>query len=130
VTLAPIVTLSSGHPFNVLLGFDANGDTQANTDRPANVGRNTGKGPAYASVNLRLARTFRFSGDRMSIEGMVDAFNLFNRVNFSGINNIVGTMPLMTASVQGDRTLPPSAPLAFSSASDPRQIQMGLKFKF
>ena len=124
------MTLSSGHPFNVLLGFDANGDTQANTDRPANVGRNTGKGPGYACFNLRLAREFHLSGDRVRIEGMADAFNLFNRVNYSGINNIVGTMTLTDSRVEGNRTLPPSAPLAFSSAADPRQIQLGMKIKF
>src|SRR5262249_57598671 len=44
VTVAPIVTYASGHPFNLLLGFDANRDTQSNTDRPVGAGRNTGEG--------------------------------------------------------------------------------------
>ena len=35
---------ASGHPFNLLLGFDANRDTNANTDRPNGAGRNTGIG--------------------------------------------------------------------------------------
>lgn len=129
VTLSPIVAVSSGHPFNVLLGFDANGDTQANTDRPANTGRNTGKGPGYASVSLRLAKEVRLPGDRMRIEGIAEAFNLFNRVNYSGVNNIVGTAAI-SGSVSGNRSLSPNLPLAYTSASDPRQIQMGLKFKF
>jgi len=51
-------------------------------------------------------------------------------VNYSGINNIVGNMALASSRVEGDPKLPPSAPLAFSSAGDPRQIQMGLKIKF
>lgn len=130
VTLAPIMAVSSGHPFNLLLGFDANGDTQANTDRPSFAGRNTGKGPGYASFNLRLAKEVHLSGDHVRVEGIVEAFNLFNRVNFSGINNIVGSMAMPTDSVSGNRALPPSAPLAFTSASDPRQIQVGMKFKF
>jgi hypothetical protein len=129
MTLAPILSLSSGHPFNLLMGFDANGDTQANTDRPGNVGRNTGIGPGYASFSLRLAKEFILS-ESMRIEAIADAFNLFNRVNFSGVNNVVGNMAIANVRVEGDRTLPPSAPLAFTSAADPRQIQLGLKFKW
>jgi hypothetical protein len=129
MTLSPILTLSSGHPFNLLLGFDANGDTQANTDRPANVGRNTGVGPGYASLNLRLAKEF-IPKESLRIEFIADAFNLFNRVNFSGVNNVVGNMPITDVRVEGNRSLPPSAPLAFTSAADPRQIQLGLKFKW
>jgi hypothetical protein len=129
MTLAPILTLSSGHPFNVLMGFDGNGDTQANTDRPAVAGRNTGIGPGYASFNLRLAKEFVLK-ESVRIEAMADAFNLFNRVNFSGVNNIVGNMPITNVRVEGNRSLPPSAPLAFTSAADPRQIQLGLKFKW
>ena len=33
-TLAPIIELSSGRPFNILVGSDANFDTSSNTDRP------------------------------------------------------------------------------------------------
>jgi hypothetical protein len=129
MTLAPILSLSSGHPFNLLMGFDANGDTQANTDRPANAGRNTGIGPEYASFSLRLAKEFILK-ESVRIEAMADAFNLFNRVNFSGVNNIVGNMAIPNVRVEGNRSLPPSTPLAFTSASDPRQIQLGLKFKW
>jgi len=130
MTLAPILSLSSGHPFNVLMGFDANGDTQANTDRPAVAGRNTGLGPGYASFSLRLAKEITLNDDGMRIEAMADAFNLFNRANFSGVNNVVGNMAIANVRVEGNRSLPPSAPLAFTSASDPRQIQLGLKFKW
>ena len=130
MTLAPILSLSSGHPFNLLMGFDANGDTQANTDRPVIAGRNTGMGPGYASFSLRLAKEINLKDDGMRIEAMADAFNLFNRVNFSGVNNVVGNMAITNVRVEGNRSLPPSAPLAFTSASDPRQIQLGLKFKW
>src|SRR5262249_53764330 len=50
ISVAPIIAYSSGHPFNLLLGFDANNDTQANTDRPPFAGRNTGRGPNNISV--------------------------------------------------------------------------------
>jgi len=65
-----------------------------------------------------------------NVEGIVEAFNLFNRVNFSGVNNIVGTTPLANYSVEGNRLAKPADPLGFTSAFDPRQIQLGVKFKF
>jgi outer membrane receptor protein involved in Fe transport len=129
--VAPIVTYSTGHPFNLLLGADANGDTQANTDRPALAGRNTGRGPDYLSADLRVAREFRFGADSgYRLEGMFEAFNLFNRVNFSGINNVVGTTPLPNYRVSGRRDVGPTDPLGFTSAFDPRQVQLGLRFRF
>lgn len=145
MTLSPIVTYSSGHPFNLLLGFDANNDTQANTDRPPFVGRNTGIGPNYFNVDLRLAKEVRFRGDSdYRIEGIIEAFNLFNRVNFSGVNNTVGScepagslifrscggVPLDNAHIKARQNASPAEPLGFTSAFDPRQIQLGVKFRF
>jgi hypothetical protein len=131
ITVAPIFTYASGHPFNLLLGFDANRDTQANTDRPAFAGRNTGRGPNYINFDVRVAREFRFRGDSdYRVEAIAEAFNLFNRVNFSGVNNIVGSTPLSDYRVEGDRNRKPVEPLGFTSAFDPRQIQFGVKFKF
>ena len=131
ITVAPIFTYSSGHPFNLLLGFDANGDTQANTDRPPSAGRNTGRGPNYLAFDLRLAKTMRFRADSAyRLEWIVEAFNLFNRVNFSGVNNVVGMTPLSEYRVEGIRRAKPADPLGFTSAFDPRQIQLGIKLKF
>jgi hypothetical protein len=131
VTVAPVVTYSSGYPFNLLLGFDANNDTQANTDRPPFVGRNTGRGPSFLSFDFRLAKEFHLSQDSdYGLEFIFEAFNLFNRVNFSRVNNIVGTAPLPSAPVTGRRNASPTEPLGFTSAFDPRQLQIGLKFSF
>ncbi|HLH30326.1 MAG TPA: carboxypeptidase regulatory-like domain-containing protein [Terriglobia bacterium] len=131
ITVAPIFTYASGHPFNLLLGFDANNDTNANTDRPPFAGRNTGIGPNFIDFDLRVAKEVRFHRDsKYRLEGIVEAFNLFNRVNFSGLNNVVGTTPLPTHHVEGNRNANPSQPLGFTSAFDPRQIQLGAKFKF
>jgi Carboxypeptidase regulatory-like domain/TonB dependent receptor/TonB-dependent Receptor Plug Domain len=131
ITVAPIFAYSTGHPFNLLLGFDANNDTNANTDRPAFAGRNTGIGPNYINFDLRVAKEIRFRRDsNYKLEGIVEGFNLFNRVNYSGVNNIVGTMPFAAFRVEGNRNANPSQPLGFTSAFDPRQIQLGVKFKF
>jgi hypothetical protein len=131
MTLAPIITYASGHPFNLLLGFDANGDTNASTDRPLGAGRNTGLGPNYVSFDVRLAKQARFGPDgSYGLEGMFEAFNLFNRVNFSGINNVVGDAVFATYRVPGLRNADPTDPLGFTTAFDPRQIQLGVRFRF
>jgi hypothetical protein len=128
---APILTVGSGRPFNVLLGFDANQDTNANTDRPAGVGRNAGIGPGYASLDLRVSRMFQISRDGPKrVEAIVEAFNVFNRTNFSGVNTVVGAAPLPAGPIRGSRLAKPTDPLGFTSAFDPRQIQLGAKLSF
>lgn len=78
-----VVNLSSGIPYNITTGMDNNHDTVAN-DRPPGVGRNTGLGPGYADVDLHLGKNFRFRADnpKPKLEIGVDAFNVFNTVNF------------------------------------------------
>ncbi|HEU0178111.1 MAG TPA: TonB-dependent receptor, partial [Blastocatellia bacterium] len=88
-SLAPIVVAQSGRPFNLLLGFDANNDGRSQSDRPGQAGRNTGRGEAFYSFDLRLARRF-FVKESRFVEITVEGFNLFNRVNFQGINNVIG----------------------------------------
>ncbi len=129
VALSPILTISSGRPFNLLMGFDTNGDTNANTDRPPGAGRNTGRGPGFASFDLRLTKSFVFGDRDYQIEAMAEAFNLFNRVNYSGVNYIVGTT-LDSFDVEGDPSRRTTDPLGFTSAFSARQIQLGLRFRF
>ena len=129
LTMSPILTIASGHPFNLLMGFDANGDTNANTDRPPFAGRNTGRGPGFASFDLRVTKAFIIRNRNSRIEVMAEAFNLFNRVNYSGVNNVVGTS-LSAFDVKGDPSRAATDPLGFTSAFAPRQIQLGLRLRF
>jgi Carboxypeptidase regulatory-like domain/TonB dependent receptor len=55
-----IVSLNSGIPYNITTGFDDNGDTVPN-DRPPGIGRNTGGGPGYASVDFHLSKRIGFA---------------------------------------------------------------------
>jgi hypothetical protein len=132
---SPIFIAGSGRPFNLLLGFDSNGDSRTQTDRPGTVGRNTGLGEPFYSFDARLARRFMF-GESKFLELTLEGFNLFNRTNFQGINNIVGTLPLAernrleTITARGDRTKAPTQPLGFTSASNSRQLQFGVRFNF
>ncbi|CAN5660685.1 hypothetical protein BH18ACI1_BH18ACI1_04290 [soil metagenome] len=132
---APIFNYGSGRPFNLLLGFDANNDGRSQTDRPGTIGRNTGKGESFYSFDARLSRRFRF-GERRSLELIAEGFNLFNRTNFQGINNIVGGLPLVqraefeTGQARGIEGIAPTAPLGFTSSAPARQFQFGARFNF
>ncbi|MBA3761989.1 MAG: carboxypeptidase regulatory-like domain-containing protein [Chthoniobacterales bacterium] len=132
---SPIFTAGSGRPFNLLLGFDANNDGRSQSDRPFDVGRNTGVGEPFHSFDARLARRFPFK-ETMFLELTFEAFNLFNRTNLAGINNVVGSLSpdqrraLTTTRARGKRSAAPTEPLGFTSAANPRQLQFGLRFTF
>jgi hypothetical protein len=112
--LSYIVSYTSALPFNIQTGTDRNNDTNVN-DRPAGVGRNTGRGFSAASLDTRLSRSFRLR-DRVTLEVMAEAFNTMNRVNRQVPNNIFG---------------PGLAPLPSfgraTSAGDARQAQLGVR---
>ncbi len=133
--LAPIFTYGSGKPFNLLLGFDANNDGRSQSDRPGAVGRNTGRGEDFYSFDMRLSRRFNIS-ERRYLEVIAEGFNLFNRTNLLGINNIVGGLSiaerneLIVGTARGRRDAAPTAPLGFTSAAPARQFQFGARFGF
>jgi hypothetical protein len=110
--LSYIASYASALPFNIQLPNDRNGDTVFN-DRPIGVGRNTGQGFDYQSLDLRLSRTFPLTS-RVSIEALVDAFNVLNRANYQVPNNII------TSPTFGKPT----------AVNDPRQVQVGARMLF
>jgi hypothetical protein len=112
-----IFTYASRLPFNVLLGSDRNFDGN-NNDRPVGVGRNTGRGFDFASLDLRVSRRFRLT-ERVDLQLLAEGFNVLNRANFGVPNNTFGTRvnPLPTF---GQPT----------AAFDPRQFQFGMKVSF
>ena len=126
--LSPIFRANSARPFNLIVGFDLNQDRNDTTDRPPGAGRNTGIGPNFWTIDLRLARTIPFR-ESLSAELTLEAFNLFNRLNFASINNIVGNIP-PPFNLRGRHDRSPSEPLGFSSACDPRRIQWGVRIRF
>ena len=142
--LSPIVVAQSGRPFNLLLGFDANNDGNPQSDRPGQAGRNTGRGEAFYSFDLRLARRFLVKESRY-LEITVEGFNIFNRTNFLGVNNVIGgacvanglpvacaagATPLVDFELRGRADQKPTSPLGFTSTADPRQLQFGVRLNF
>jgi len=137
-TLTPIVRANSGRPFNLLAGVDVNGDRSTNGDRPlltengvslGPIARNVGKGPSFATFDMRVTRKIGFS-ETMSLDLTIEAFNLLNRLNYASVNNTVGSTYPTIDNVRGRTDVGPSSPLGFTSAFDPRRIQLGAKFRF
>jgi len=77
---------------------------------------------------VRLSRSFRVR-ETSRLDLMFEAFNLFNRLNYASVNNVVGNIsgPFRVTG-RDDRT--PSEPLGFTSVFDPRRIQLGLRMTF
>ena len=104
-----LLTTQSGRFFNVFAGSDANGDGNPLSDRPGTLGRNTLKGPSFATVDMRIAREVSFT-ERLKAEFSADFFNLFNRDNITDLNTVYGGI---------DLNLPPNPVSVFGC--DPHQ---------
>jgi hypothetical protein len=128
--LTPSLRANSARPFNLLVGGELNGDRHSTTDRPVFAGRNTGIGPNFWTFDLRLARKLPFGSENRSLELTFEAFNLFNRLNYSSVNNTVGPSFAPPFQVQARKDVGPSAPLGYTSAFDARRIQLGFRLSF
>jgi hypothetical protein len=140
-TIAPIIEISSGRPFNIFTGSDSNGDLQSSNDRPSvaangtlfvpttaftngSLGRDLGITHGYASLDMRLMRTIRF-GERLRLDLIAEGFNLFNRFNEAAASPFFADVNAFNSRAgNGNYYSQPTA------AFDPRQFQFGLKLNF
>jgi hypothetical protein len=139
-TVAPILEISSGRPFNILTGTDQNLDLQSSNDRPSvdsngvlvlppfladgSLGRNRGITHSYASLDLRVTRAIRLT-ERIRLDIIAEGFNLFNRFNEASASPFFTDVNAFNERGPGGRYH--SRPTA---AYDPRQFQFGLKINF
>jgi hypothetical protein len=157
---SPFIILQSGVPFNIITSQDIYGDTvldarpgiATNPDQPGVIAtryglldpnpapgeplvpRNFGRGPGLYSVNLRLARTFRFgpphqngnggSDRRFGLTASVAARNLLNHVNpgpiVGDINSPLFGQPNQIAAGTG----------AFADGANNRRVEFQLRMAF
>jgi len=147
-TFSPIVEYSSGRPFNILAIGDANGDFQSTNERPTvlsdgtlcqtgvdpgclqgvfpangNLSRNMGLTHDYFSFDARLTRRIRFN-ERVSLDLIVEGFNLFNRFNEAAANPFYQVVNAWGERAGGKYYSQPT------SSFDPRQFQFGFKLLF
>ena len=98
INLGAVLVMSSGNPFNVTVGNDANGDGQltdraivnatnqarvdgAGQDLPGGLQpRNSARQPSFYNVDLRVTKLFDF-GRPGRLELMLEVFNLLNSAN-------------------------------------------------
>jgi hypothetical protein len=150
-TVAPIVEISSGRPFNIITNTDTNNDQSTSTDRPSvlpdgtlcvpgnpgctpaitdgrfsigNLGRNMGITHSYASVDLRVTRAINFS-ERIRLDLIAEGFNLFNRFNEAAASPFVDAVNAFGERAPNGKYF--SRPTA---AYDQRQFQLGVKLNF
>ncbi|MEW6729722.1 MAG: TonB-dependent receptor [Acidobacteriota bacterium] len=134
--ISTIITLNSGRPYNLLAGVDLNqnGDNPPG-DRPliggVPIGRNTGITPGFANVDLRFTRSINVN-ERVRIQGIVEIFNAFNRVNISDVARIFppdsqGRFNLPARDGDGRFIVTRDR---FRGAFAPRQYQLGLRVNF
>jgi hypothetical protein len=143
--LTPIFRYNSSRPFNILTGAELNNDRHNTTDRPYFAGRNIGIGPSFWTFDARLSRSFAVR-ERTSLEFTFEAFNLFNKLNYASVNNTVScaaaSAPGTAGScfindvvqryggLSGSGAYTALQPFGFTSAFDPRRIQLGVRLKF
>lgn len=82
-----IITAQSARPFTLYVGFDANGDNNPTTDRVGLSARNTYKGDAMRSWDMRLSRRFSVT-EKTRLYLTFDAFNLLNRANVEEVSTV------------------------------------------
>ena len=147
-----IATFLSGFPFTPLVGSNRSGDGDVrNPDRPSrnpsftgpvvtgdpnqwfnpaafksptpgtygNLGRGTFRGPGLADVDLSLFKNTGIT-EKTTLQFRAEIFNILNRSNYGPPN----------ATVFSSGAVSPSAGLITTTATFPRQIQLGLKLLF
>jgi carboxypeptidase family protein/TonB-dependent receptor-like protein len=118
--LGTITSISSGIPFNITTGSDTGDDSDnvlAN-DRPAGVPRNSGNGPMYSDVDIRLSKKIVLGAKKEHgtryLEFRADAFNALNQVNATNYVGVI-TSPLFGRA---------------NSSLPARQLQLSVKASF
>jgi hypothetical protein len=159
-TVAPLVEVSSGRPFNVITGEDTRLDLGASQIRPdltggttspyipggsfgapttcltnagvpftipsvtpvlgctGNLGRNKFTMPMFFQFDLRISKGINL-GERLRLDLIADAFNLFNHTNIIAVNQLCD--PLVGATCTAGQP---------SAAADARQMQFALRFSW
>jgi len=146
--LSSIITVQSGRPFTLYVGFDANHDTNPVTDRVGNASRNTYFGDKLVSADLRLSRYFQLR-ERMRLQLIAEVFNMFNRANVDEVTSVYGAANFCSAvpthykdaastAIQLGQVACPAGGPPFPNplfgdprtVFNPRQFQFAAKFSF
>jgi hypothetical protein len=141
-TIAPIVVVSSGFTYtgvttSALVGTGVNAAQVSGagllgaggSTRVPGIERNAFRAPKIFNIDLRLSRRIRLT-EKMNLEFLAEAFNLFNRTHFTGVNSTYYT--LQTGSSTNLVYSPTFGTLnaAGNTLYRERQIQFAARFQF
>lgn len=112
------LNFNSGRFYTITTGTDDNQDGTKN-DRPAGVGRNSAVGPARINFDLNVSKAFFLggagsAGTRKNINLFANITNIFNRVHYNNPSSVMSSENFGR----------------YTSASDPREVEVGLRFQF
>ncbi|HKZ02406.1 MAG TPA: TonB-dependent receptor, partial [Pyrinomonadaceae bacterium] len=122
--IAGVLSLATGAPFDITTGFDDNSDRVVN-DRLLGAFRNTGKGPGFAQLDLRLLKSFtvptffnkKLKPGKEFDDNLVLNLDVFNVPNRNNLSNVIGIL----SSPRFGRA---------NSSLQARTIQLSLKYEF
>ena len=125
IFLTGAMVMTGPHWYNITTGKDDNRDSVI-LDRPPGVPRNGGSGPKTLNFNFNISKAFFFgappdvngngkgNGTRKNLNVFANMTNAFNRTNYGTPSGV------MTSPNFGK----------FTSAFDPRQIEIGMRYQF
>jgi len=108
----------TGRYYTITTGKDDNQDG-TKSDRPAGVGRNSAVGPNRINFDLNISKAFFVggagnAGTRKNVNLFANVTNMFNRVHYNNPSSA------MSSENFGK----------YTSASDPREVEVGMRFQF
>jgi len=134
--LAILANLSSGDQANILASTPTlNGDASTGSvGRPAFVGRNTARGFAVCQVDARYTRTFPSLFERIEPSFLIEANNLFNHNNLTGLSTTQPVQPFIvggTAARNANAGISVGAPTRVrTTVLEARIVQFGFAARF
>jgi hypothetical protein len=141
-SIAPVFQYYTGQPYDSIVNGTMPGSVPGGGGINGSGGasrfplteRNAFTMPSVWNVDLRLSRRFYFK-ERMSIEILGEAFNIFNRTQFTGVNT--GLYSISNPTIGGVPTPTLTFVNNFGTISEAggtlyreRQIQLGARFQF
>jgi len=136
-SIAPIFQFYTGLPYDGLVSGSLSGPgittpagslngAGSSSNRLPLLERNAFTGPGVKNFDLRLSRRF-YIKEKMNVEFLGEAFNIFNRTQFTGVNTTFYTLSGTTLTHNSAfGTLTEAGGTLYRE----RQIQLGLRFQF
>jgi hypothetical protein len=126
--LSGVILAQTGQPYSNAIGGDSVNDTNSQTSRVPQDGRNTNYAPTIANWDLSVKKAIPIYRERVHLQLALDAFNAFNQANFLSTN--VRTGKFNFAAATGAFTPTTNFGTYASQTLDNRILQVSAKILF